>query len=142
MSHNKINYLEIFHRNGYRVTDQRQVILDAICEADGHTSVGEIYYRAKKLDNGINRSTIYRGLDVLVELGIVNVAEDVNGEKVYELVREQPHHHLICRTCGQDIEIENSVIEEFYQHLQTQYNYKVEMDHLIIFGVCPKCTNR
>ena len=141
MTHNKIDYLEIFHKNGYRVTNQRQVILDAICDADGHATVAEIYYLAKKLDSGIDRSTIYRVLDVLVELGIVNCAEGMNGERVYEMVKEQPHHHLICKNCGHDIEIENQIIEEFYLNLQTAYNYEVEMDHLIVFGICSICFN-
>ncbi|MBL6983789.1 MAG: transcriptional repressor [Anaerolineales bacterium] len=134
-----MNYLEIFHKNGYRITNQRQVILDAICEADGHATLAEIYYRAKKLDGKIDRSTIYRVLDVLVELGIVNCSEDLNGNRVYELVKEQPHHHLVCKLCGEDTEIDNQVIEEFYQNLQTTYYYEVEMDHLIVFGVCPEC---
>lgn len=101
--------------------------------------MAEIYYRAKKLDGKIDRSTIYRVLDVLVELGIVNCSEDLNGNRVYELVKEQPHHHLVCKLCGEDTEIDNQVIEEFYQNLQTTYYYEVEMDHLIVFGVCPEC---
>jgi Fur family ferric uptake transcriptional regulator len=141
MAHNKINYLEIFHKNGYRVTKQRQVILDAICEADEHTTVGEIYFRAKRLDSTIDRSTIYRVLNVFVELGIVVGAEDVNGEKRYEVVKEQPHHHLICKICGSDVVIENLVIEEFYQTLQTSYDYEVDMDHLIVFGICSRCVD-
>jgi Fur family ferric uptake transcriptional regulator len=140
MTHNKINYLEIFHENGYRFTKQRQAILEAICQADGHETVAEIYYRAKELDEGIDRSTIYRAFEVFEKLGLVIRADDVNGERVYEMVKEQPHHHLICKQCGHDIEIKNRAVDEFYQYLQNEYDYEVVMDHLIVFGVCSRCS--
>ena len=141
MTHNKIDYLKILHENGYRITRQKLAVLDAICQADGHASVGEVYYRAKVLDEGIDRSTIYRTLDLFVKLGLVISADNVEGEKVYELVKESQHHHLICKVCGDEIEIENEVVDDFYQRLTSAYNYAVDMDHLIIFGVCVTCSN-
>lgn len=140
MTHNKINYLEIFRQHGLRVTKQRQAILDAICMADGHATVAQIYRQAKALDESIDRSTIYRTLDVFVELGIVVAAEDLKRERVYELVKENPHHHLICKQCGHDLDIENQLVDEFYRSLKGRYNFKVSMDHLIVFGVCPQCS--
>lgn len=142
MTHNKINYLELFHKKGYRLTRQRQVILDALCQSDDHSTVGEIYYRAKILDPGIDRSTIYRALDVFVRLGLVIRGDDANGERVFELKREQQHHHLICKGCGQDIEVENEVVEDFYHQLRGLYHYVIKMDHLIIFGTCSNCSEQ
>lgn len=139
MTHNKINYLEVFHKHGYRVTRQRQVILDAICQANGHSSAAEIFYLARKLDESIDRSTIYRTLEVFVELGLVNRGENAEGIRVYEFIQEEPHHHLICKHCGVEIDIENQIVNDFYLELQQHYHYSVEMDHLIVFGVCPGC---
>jgi len=139
MSHNKINYLEKLHASGYRVTRQRQTILDSICEANGHATIADIYFRAKKFDQGIDRSTIYRTLDVFVKLGLVIYGENVNGERVYELVKEQQHHHLICKECGNDVGIDNQVVDDFYQNLKHIYSYEVNMDHLIVFGICSNC---
>ena len=141
MSHNKLNYLELFHKNGYRVTRQRQAILEALCQADGHATIGEIYYLAKALDAGINRSTIYRSLEVFSKLGLVLYGEGVDGERVYELAKEH-HHHLICKSCGQEIEIDNWILEDFRQILGSEYDYDVEIEHLIVFGTCPKCSNK
>lgn len=141
MPHNNINYLEIFHNNGYRFTQQRQVIMDAICEAGGHATIAEIYSRAKQMDIGIDRSTIYRAIDVFEKLGIVISGDDLDGERVYELVKEYPHHHLICKRCGHDIEINNNFVDEFYRNLQSEYDFEVVMDHLIVVGVCPECNN-
>ena len=139
MTHNKINYLEMFREKGYRLTRQRQAILDALCQSDGHATVAEIYYRAKKLDGRIDRSTIYRALDVFIQLGLVIRGDDINGERGYELIKEHHHHHLICKECGQDIEVENQVVEEFYRQLRDLYHYDIKMDHLIVFGSCSDC---
>jgi len=139
MTHNKINYLETLHKNRRRLTRQRQVILDAICQADGHATIGEVYYRAKKYDENLDRSTVYRSLDLFVDLGIVIVAENIDGERTYELVKESRHHHLICSECGNAVEIEDDVVENFYQALRYEYKYKVDMDHLIVFGICLDC---
>lgn len=115
--------------------------MDAICEAGGHATIAEIYSRAKQMDIGIDRSTIYRAIDVFEKLGIVISGDDLDGERVYELVKEYPHHHLICKRCGHDIEINNNFVDEFYRNLQSEYDFEVVMDHLIVVGVCPECNN-
>jgi len=141
MTHNKINYLDKLHKNGYRMTRQRRAILDTICQADGHATAGEICYRVNKLCEDIDQSTIYRTLNVFVRLGIVIIGGDVNGERVYELVKEDHHHHLFCKNCGHEIEIEKQLVDYFYQQLQDEYNYEVDMDHLIVFGTCSNCSS-
>lgn len=141
MTHNKINYLELFHENGYRITRQRQVILDAICQADGHVTIGEIYFQSKKLGKNIDRSTIYRSLDLFVKLGLVITGEKSDGEQIYEMVKESRHHHLFCKVCGNEVEIDNKMVDGFYKQLSFTYGYEVVMDHLIVFGVCSKCSN-
>jgi len=141
MSHNKMDYLEKLHENGCRITRQRQVVLEAVCQANGHAPLEEIYLRSKKLDESIDRSTIYRSLDLFVKLGLVIVAQNFNGERIYELVQENHHHHLICTICGNDIEIDNRVVDDFYQQIRNEYNYDIAMDHLIVYGVCATCSN-
>jgi len=140
MTHNRINYLERFHNNGLRFTRQRQTILQAICEAGGHAPFREIYMLAKTLDARIDRSTLYRALAAFIRLDLVNSAEGIHGERLYEIVREEPHHHLVCRCCGSEIEIENQTVQSFYRALQDDYDYHVHMDHLLVFGVCSHCS--
>jgi Fur family ferric uptake transcriptional regulator len=139
MSHNRLNYLDRLREQGYRLTKQRQVVLEAICQADGHATVGEVFFRARRIEKSIDRSTVYRAINLFVRVGLVNAAETENGERTYEIVQEEHHHHLICKQCGTDIEIENRLVAEFYQGLNVAYGYQVAMDHLIVFGVCARC---
>ena len=140
MTHNKINYLDLFHENGFRITRQRQVVLDAICQADGHVTIGEIYYRSKKLDKNIDRSTIYRSLDLFVKLGLIITGEKNDSEQTYEMVKESRHHHLICKVCGNGVEIEKIVVDDFFTKLGNACDHEIGMDHLIVFGLCKKCS--
>lgn len=141
MAHNRINYLDKFHKNGYRITRQRQAILDALCQAGGHATVAEVFQRAKELDPNLDKSTVYRALELFVELDLVIIGGNLNGERVYELIKEDPHHHLICKSCGTDIEIENQMVDDFYLQLQNTYGYQINMDHLIIYGHCAQCAD-
>ena len=142
MSHNKLDYLDKLREQGFRLTKQRQAILDAVCQADGHATIGEVLYQAKVIEPGIDRSTVYRTVNLFVKLGLVIVAETESRERTYEIVKEEHHHHLICKKCGVDIEIESRLVEEFYQGLNTEYGYQVEMDHLIVFGVCAQFADK
>jgi Fur family ferric uptake transcriptional regulator len=139
MSHDKLNYLDVLREQGYRLTRQRQVILDAICQAGGHATMGELVHRTRLVEQGIDRSTVYRTINLFVKLGLVNAADDENGERTYEIVQEEHHHHLICKRCGAEIKIENQLVDEFYRDLKAAYEYQVQMDHLIVFGVCAHC---
>src|SRR5262245_9187430 len=100
MTHFDIDYVSIIHNAGHRVTPQRLLILDAVCEGGGHTTLGEIYARARVVDPSLDRSTLYRTLKFFVELGLVVAADMGDGETYYEIAKPHPHHHLVCRRCG------------------------------------------
>lgn len=100
MSHFDIDYVSIIHNAGHRVTPQRLTILDTVCEGDGHTTMGEIYARARLVDQSIDRSTVYRTLKFFLELGLVVSADMGDGETYYEIAK--PHHHLVLfGVCGE-----------------------------------------
>lgn len=139
MSHNRINYLERLHQNGCRLTKQRQVVLEAVCQADGHAPFHEILLRSKELDDSIDRSTVYRSLDLFVKLGLVDTLESLDGERSYEMIKGNPHHHLLCKVCGKDLEIANDLVDDFYEQLRDEYDYEISMDHFIVYGTCPVC---
>ncbi len=64
------------------------------------------------MDPTIDRSSLYRTLKLFVELGLVVSAETANGETIYEIPKPHRHHHLICRQCGTEQEIDEDVLAE------------------------------
>ena len=138
MTHQNVDYVALMHERGFRVTPQRQVILDAICEGGGHTTPEEIYRRVRAKAPAINRATVYRTLDFLCELRLV-VAMRVGDQTYYEIAGERPHHHLVCRACGAMIALDNGLLEGFVASIDKKHRFYVDMDHVGLFGLCEDC---
>lgn len=139
MSHYTLNYEATIRAAGHRVTRQRVLILDAVCEGDGHTTLGQIYARARAMDRSVDRSTIYRTLKLFVDLGLVVSADIGNGETYYEITKPRPHHHLVCRQCGKEQEIEHNVMQAMFEQVAREHQFQVDTDHLVLFGLCADC---
>lgn len=139
MSHENMDYEGIMHRAGHRVTTQRVMILDAVCEGGGHTTLKQIYARLHRMDDTIDQSSVYRTLKLFVELGIVISAENATGETVYEIPKLHKHHHLVCRRCGNEQEIGHEAMQSMFALVEQQNGFTVEMDHLVLFGLCAAC---
>ena len=139
MTHQQVRWEDILRRAGHRATRQRGLILDAVCAGDGHTSLGEVYARARRRDARLDRSTVYRALRVFVETDLVVAADTGDGETYYEIKRPEPHHHLVCRRCGGEQEIDNSVLAAMVEQVRLQHGFEVVTDHLVLFGSCARC---
>ena len=123
---------------GYRMTPQREMILEAI-HAEGHITADDIYQRVRAKSPAVNLATIYRTLELLKELGIVTAINAGSGSIHYELAGEQPHHHLVCEGCGQAIELDCDVLLPLEEELCRRYGFQMNLNHLALFGLCPKC---
>jgi Fur family ferric uptake transcriptional regulator len=123
---------------GGRVTARRQLILDAIRVAGGHVTPNEIFRRVSAKAPAVNRTTVYRNLDFLCDMRLV-VAVQIGGQMYYELAGEEPHHHLVCRTCDQVDEIGHRVVKELFDRIARDQSFFIDMDHLALFGQCAEC---
>ncbi len=139
MTHEILHWENVLHRAGHRVTRQRGVILDAVCAGHGHTPLGEIYARAHSQDPSLDRSTVYRALKLFVDVDLVVAADTGDGETYYEIKRPQQHHHLVCRQCGHEQEVDDSVLLAMFEHVRLKHGFQVVTDHLVLFGYCEQC---
>jgi Fe2+ or Zn2+ uptake regulation protein len=138
MTHTTTDYQTLIRRGGFRMTPQRQIILDAICEIGGHATPDLIYEKVQQRSSAINRATVYRNLDFLCEVRLV-VAARIGRSTVYELAGTEPHHHLVCRKCNAVSTLENKPVAQFFQAVEREQHFRVDMDHLTLYGLCPHC---
>ncbi len=138
MTHHARGFKDLIRQRGYRVTPQRQLILDAICDGGGHLTPDEIYERVRLAAPAVNRATVYRNLDFLCDIRLV-VAAQIGRRTVYEIAGEAPHHHLVCRRCNAMSSMEHSVVAQFFRQIVKTVGFAVDMDHLTLFGLCPEC---
>jgi Fe2+ or Zn2+ uptake regulation protein len=116
------------------MTPQRVAILEAM-HAGGHLSPVMIYERVR--ETGMTEPTVYRTLEFLAENGIVYPVQD-GGHLTYELARGS-HHHLVCRSCGAQLQLGAEALQGMVHQLERQTGYRLDADHLTFSGLCPDC---
>jgi len=138
-----------FRGCGYRLTAPRDAVLAVLSKTLKHLSAEDVYIEVHKTYPGAGLTTIYRTLDLLVEMGLVFKFDFGDGRARYELA-EGPkgaryHHHLVCTNCARVIDYtdfiddEKELIARTEKALSKKYNFKIS-NHLIQFyGLCDKC---
>jgi Fur family ferric uptake transcriptional regulator len=114
-------------------------VFEALARMGGHRTAEEIYEVVRIQYPSVNLSTIYRNLDLGVELGLVTETDLGGGTRRFELVRAGRHHHLICQRCGAIAELADDLLEPLRVALQERYGFLARMDHFAIFGTCARC---
>ena len=126
-----------------RNTRQRAEILSLLDEASDFQSAQRVYHELRDRGAKVGLTTVYRTLQILAEADEVDTMRLANGEQLYRRCsRPSHHHHLVCRECGNTIEISGPAIERWADKVAEENGY-IEVSHTIdIFGVCPKCVRQ
>ena len=141
-----------FRDCGYRITIARKVILDILSKTNEHLSAEDIFFAVHKEYPNIGLTTIYRTLELLVQMGLIHRFDFGDGRARYELAEgpkgKQHHHHLICTKCGRVIDYTDFIDEEIdllkrtEKGLSKKYNFDIT-EHLIQFyGICDRCRRK
>jgi Fur family peroxide stress response transcriptional regulator len=133
-------YAPQLRARGFRMTPQRMAILHVLHQAGTHLTPSGVYSRARRELPGLTEPTVYRTLDFLVENGLVHSSHAGSGHFSYQIAGRD-HHHLVCRVCGSEIEVEHSLLASLYRILEEASGYRKIDSHVTFFGVCPQCQN-
>ncbi|MEV6106818.1 transcriptional repressor [Streptomyces sp. NPDC051940] len=126
-------------QRGYRLTPQRQLVLEAVDTLE-HATPDAILCEVRKTAAGVNISTVYRTLELLEELGLVSHAHLGHGAPTYHLADRHHHLHLVCRDCDEVTEADVSVAQPFADTLRETFGFETDLKHFAIFGRCAKCS--
>ena len=131
------NILEMLQKKGYKLTNSRRQILSILNAKP--VSVSDIQETLKHKSVSIDIVTIYRNLELLVNLGFMQKTQFADKSARYEIVvNNVHHHHLICKNCGdiEDIPLdEKSLLSE----VAKRSKFKIEKHNLEFFGICIQC---
>jgi len=134
--------IEELRKQGYRLTPQREMIVEAVAHAGCHVTAEEVYEQVSARTSAVNVATVYRTLDLLVGLGLVSQADLGDGKVTYASSGHGPHCHLVCRRCGCVIEADYDLIKPFERQLWEQYGFNAELHHFAISGLCAECKSQ
>ncbi len=124
---------------GYRITPQREMVIDIIAHAEQHLSAEEIFFALQTRTQATNIATVYRTLDMLWEEGFACRNDLSEGKIVYATHKHGPHIHLVCRNCNHVIDANRDTLGQLGEKLRAQYHFEADLQHLSIFGICDQC---
>ena len=124
---------------GYRITPQRQLVLDAVTVLE-HGTPDEICAEVQRTAQGVNLSTVYRTLELLEELGLVTHTHLGHGAPTYHVAGDSDHLHLVCRDCGAVIETDVALADSLVGMLAERDGFETDVRHFAIYGRCQGCT--
>lgn len=126
---------------GLKLTRQRAAIMDVFSGNCELKTAGEIARYLKEQGYGVNRSTVYRNLELLTQEGILRKVALEDGVMRYETATHPGgcQHHLVCTSCGQAIEFHDCDLAVLEQKLAEQTHYLIERHRLEVYGLCPGC---
>lgn len=143
---------ETFRGRGCRFTLPRQMILDVLAVASNHPSAEEIYLIVHRKCPSIGLTTVYRTLELLVQMKLVCKSDFGDGRSRYELTigqeRDKHHHHLVCAGCSKVIDYDDFLEEELEllqkteKSLSRKYNFQIDGHIIQFYGLCERCRKK
>ncbi|WP_420493762.1 Fur family transcriptional regulator [Macrococcus psychrotolerans] len=137
---------EQLHEASYKLTPQREATVTVLLENEAdHLSAEDVFLKVKEKSPEIGLATVYRTLELLAELKVVDKINFGDGVARFDLRKEGAkhfHHHLVCMNCGTVEEIEEDLLEDVEKKVERDYHFQI-MDHRLTFhGICRMCTEK
>ncbi len=149
MSVSQEKFRQMLKEKGLKVTNQRLLVLEVLaCHKDRHMTVEDIYDLVKEDYPEIGLATIYRTVQLLLEMQLVDrinlddgciryeIGEDMGGEGKHH------HHHLICRTCGTVQPFKDDRLDGLESHIEEETGFHVLDHELKFYGQCRECLRK
>lgn len=134
------------HSSSYKLTPQREATVRVLLEhEEDHLSAEDVYLLVKEKSPEIGLATVYRTLELLTELKIVDKINFGDGVSRYDLRQEGAahfHHHLVCIECGSVAEIQEDLLEDVETIVERDWHFKIKDHRLTFHGICRKCQQK
>ena len=127
---------------GIRMTEQRRAILSVIETARKHLDAAQILRQAQRLNASVDRSTVYRTLELLKRHRMVDELDlmHMDGEgHYYERKLGRDHIHMACLRCGKITEFVSEIFDSLKQQLERDCRFTIVVARLEVGGYCAQC---
>ncbi|MDA8080115.1 MAG: Fur family transcriptional regulator [Actinomycetota bacterium] len=127
--------------SGGRITNARRSVLQALVTARTHVTAEDLLNIVQSESPEIHLSTVYRTLDALEKLGVVDHVHLGHGRAVYHL-SDNAHQHIVCDKCSSVEEVPSELFLQLEKDLKDKYRFKVRMNHFAVIGTCSQCLEK
>lgn len=137
---------EVLKKKGYKMTPQRQVILQAFLDSpEAHLSAEDVLAVVRKQVESLGLATVYRTLELFSDLGVLHKMDFGDGRSRYERNTFEDchyHHHLVCLDCGVIKEFEEDLLDAVEKAITEKENFEIVDHQLKFFGYCSDCCKK
>lgn len=124
---------------GLRVTRPRRAVCAVLAESGAdHLTASGI---AERVGGRVDLSTVYRTLEALEELGLVEHVHLGHGAGAYHLAPSSPHHHLVCEECGRTVDVPIGDLQTAIEGVTAPLGFVPDAAHFAIVGRCSRCSS-
>ncbi|MFF2752636.1 Fur family transcriptional regulator [Psychrobacillus sp. NPDC058041] len=127
----------------YKLTPQREATVRVLLEnEEDHLSAEDVFLLVREISPDIGLATVYRTLELLNELNVVDKIQFGDGVSRYDLRQEGAahfHHHLVCIECGAVDEIQEDLLEDVEAIVERKWNFIIKDHRLTFHGICHRC---
>ena len=125
---------------GKRLTAARRAVADAIAREEGHFTAEDVLDAARARQRSVGRATVFRSLELLADLHLVERVDLPSGEHAYVACEpDAHHHHVVCSVCGKSTEVGELGLGPILQRIESSTGFAIESHRLEVFGICPEC---
>ncbi len=132
-------WLEQLHDNGYRVTSARRAVVDAVFGSTHALTPIEVYDAARKKYRALGLVTVYRTLEKLEELHLIQRVHQPAGCQAFISAGHGHQHLLLCQQCGQATFFEGDDLDVLTKSIAQKTGYQINEHWLQLFGLCAAC---
>lgn len=130
--------ISVFKKEGYRITKQRLSILDILRNTTAHPTAEEIYNMVKRQIPDISLGTVYRTLNILEELDLLQKL--TYGESCCRYDGNvDTHYHAICLNCGRVFDVDEPVLDNLGERFSQKTDFTITEHRLELYGYCKDC---
>ena len=122
----------------FRMTRQRQIILEELRKVTSHPSADEVCQMVRKRLPHISLGTVYRNLEILCDCGMAQKLELAGSQRRFDGNVEN-HYHVRCVACGRVADLPASPIPISQNGLRGMTDFEIRGHRVEFFGVCPEC---
>jgi len=127
-------------QNVRRPTRQRAAVEAVLAGIDDFLSAQDLHARLRTQGQSVGLATVYRTLQAMATDGDVDMMRTGDGEAVYRRCSSgYHHHHLVCRSCGRTVEVEEPAVERWADKIGAENDFRDVVHTLEIFGTCSDC---
>jgi Fur family transcriptional regulator, ferric uptake regulator len=136
--------LSVLRRAGHRLTGPRRAVAELISERQGHFTAAELLDELRARRSRVGRATVFRSLDLLIDLDALERLDLPSGEHAYVACEplRQHHHHVVCSVCGRSTEVGDCGMQAVATEAGRRTGYRIEEHRLELYGSCPTCQRR